>query len=65
MNWSSESQGQTRTYEVSTIMVVEPSATWVLGPNVLRDGSNTLTLTTCDPRSQHATLVVVARDVTG
>ena len=59
-------QGQTRTYEVSTIMVVEPSATWVLGPNVLRDGSDTLTLTTCDPPGVNTRrLVVVARDVTG
>ncbi|NDA59179.1 MAG: class E sortase, partial [Actinobacteria bacterium] len=59
-------QGQRRTYEVSTIMVVEPSATWVLGPNVLRDGSDTLTLTTCDPPGVNTRrLVVVARDVTG
>lgn len=62
---SLETQGQKmRKYRVVDSFVVDPTATWVLGPNVLRDGSDTLTLTTCDPPGVNShRLVVVARAI--
>lgn len=57
------SRGDVRTFRVAKKMLVDPDATWVLGPDVLRDGSNTLTLTTCDPPGINTKrLIVVARE---
>lgn len=51
-----------RSYQVVDSFVVDPEDTWVLGPNILRDGSDTLTLTTCDPPGVNTQrLIVVAR----
>lgn len=51
-----------RTFQVVDTFLVDPTDTWVLGPNVLRDGSDTLTLTTCDPPGVNTErLIVVAR----
>lgn len=56
--------GGVSTYQVAETLLVRPEATWVLGPDVLRDGSNTLTLTTCDPPGVNTRrLVVIAREV--
>lgn len=53
-----------RRYEVVDSFLVDPEDVWVLGPNVLRNGSDTLTLTTCDPPGVNSKRrVVVARAV--
>lgn len=53
-----------RKYRVVDSFVVDPTSTWVLGPDILRDGSDTLTLTTCDPPGVNShRLVVVARAI--
>jgi LPXTG-site transpeptidase (sortase) family protein len=41
--------GTSAVYEVVSVQIVDPTATWVLGPDPLKLGVPTLTLTTCDP----------------
>jgi len=49
-------------YEVVESFLVEAEEVWVLGHNPLRDGSDTLTLTTCDPPGVNThRLVTLAR----
>jgi LPXTG-site transpeptidase (sortase) family protein len=56
--------GRVIAYEVAEKLLVQPDATWVLGPDVLRDGSNTVTLTTCDPPGVNTRrLIVIAREI--
>lgn len=60
------SEGASRSYRVVDAFFVKPTDTWVLGPNLLRDGSDTLTLTTCDPPGVNTRrLIVVARALVG
>lgn len=55
--------GHVRSYVVAEKLLVQPDETWVLGPDVLQDGSHTLTLTTCDPPGVNTRrLVVIARE---
>lgn len=52
----------TRAFQVVDSFLVNPEDTWVLGPDILRNGTDTLTLTTCDPPGVNTQrLVVVAR----
>ncbi len=49
-------------YEIVESFLVDPEEVWVLGHNPLRDGSDTLTLTTCDPPGVNShRLVTLAR----
>jgi LPXTG-site transpeptidase (sortase) family protein len=41
--------GTSAVYEVVSVQIVDPTATWVLGPDPLKLGAPTLTLTTSDP----------------
>lgn len=47
------------TYAVREQRIVEPTALWVIGPDPLRTGAPTLTLTTCHPRFSAAQRLVV------
>ncbi len=51
--------GRRYTYDVRQQRVVTPSDSWVLGPDPLRSGVPTLTLTTCEPRFSDAQRLVV------
>ncbi len=53
--------GERHVYRVRRSEIVAPSAGWVLGPDPLRTGKPTLTLTTCHPRfSDRQRLIVFA-----
>ena len=51
--------GKQFTYRVRRQEVVHPSETWVLGPDPLKAGKRTLTLTTCNPRFSNAERLIV------
>jgi len=51
--------GTRHTYEVRRQHIVAPSETWVIGPDPLRTGEPTMTLTTCNPRFSAAQRLVV------
>lgn len=51
--------GKRFVYKVVRQQVVSPSETWVIGPDPLRRGRKTLTLTTCHPRFSNAQRLIV------
>ena len=51
--------GKRYTYRVHTQEIVAPSDTWVIAPDPLERGRNTLTLTTCNPRFSNAQRLIV------
>lgn len=51
--------GKRYTYRVHSQEIVSPSDTWVVGPDPLERGRNTLTLTTCNPRFSNAQRLIV------
>ncbi len=51
--------GKVWTYEFEKQIVVQPTDTWVVGRNPLRDGRPLMTLTTCHPRFSAAQRLIV------
>jgi sortase A len=52
-------QGVRLRYAIVQKQLVDPDATWVLGPDPLHSGTSTLTLTTCDPPHVNSKRLIV------
>ncbi len=57
--------GRTWVYEFHSSAVVDPTDTWVVGPDPLGTGTPTLTLTTCHPRFSSAQRLIVWGELVG
>ena len=52
-------RGRRFVYKVARQQIVSPGDTWVIGPDPLKRGKRTLTLTTCHPRFSNAQRLIV------